>query len=301
MSEHTEEELREETAVAAGTPEEGVRTDLPPAPSAPGGFFARVASGLIYVVVFIGCIMFGTIPTALLVSVMSGLCCHEFFQMTKRDGKVTNDSMGLAAAVLFPLAALGDGVLLSALLFILILSVGLWYVYSPRTRIADVAVTLMGPLYTGFMLSAIVLLRDAIPGLPGAVLTVGVCASLWVSDSFAYLVGRAIGRHKMAPRISPKKTWEGFAGGVAGAVIVWLILFATGMFAFDAVFAVFCGVVVAVLGVFGDLIESRIKRGVGVKDSGSLMPGHGGMLDRCDSLIFGCITAELLLSIGGIL
>lgn len=301
MSEHTEEELREETAVSGGAPEEGARADLPPAPSAPGGFFARVASGLIYVVVFIGCIMFGTIPTALLVSVMSGLCCHEFFQMTKRDGKVTNDSMGLAAAVLFPLAALGDGVLLSALLFILILSVGLWYVYSPRTRIADVAVTLMGPLYTGFMLSAIVLLRDAIPGLPGAVLTVGVCASLWVSDSFAYLVGRAIGRHKMAPRISPKKTWEGFAGGVAGAVIVWLILFATGMFAFDAVFAVFCGVVVAVLGVFGDLIESRIKRGVGVKDSGSLMPGHGGMLDRCDSLIFGCITAELLLSIGGIL
>ncbi|WP_144742993.1 phosphatidate cytidylyltransferase [Enorma burkinafasonensis] len=301
MSEHTEEELREETAVAVAEPEEGARTDLPPAPSAPGGFLARVASGLIYVVVFIGCIMFGTIPTALLVSVMSGLCCHEFFQMTKRDGKVTNDSLGLAAAVLFPLAALGDGVLLSALLFILILSVGLWYVYSPRTRIADVAVTLMGPLYTGFMLSAIVLLRDAIPGLPGAVLTVGVCASLWVSDSFAYLVGRAIGRHKMAPRISPKKTWEGFAGGVVGAVIVWLILLATGMFRFDAVFAVFCGVVVAVLGVFGDLIESRIKRGVGVKDSGSLMPGHGGMLDRCDSLIFGCITAELLLSIGGIL
>lgn len=301
MVEDNEGQLDEGASIEPHMEEGAAQTGLPPAPSAPGGFFTRVASGLVYVLVFVGCIMLGTIPTALLVSVMSGLCCHEFFQMTKRDGKVANDALGLTAAVLFPLAALGEGVVLSALLFILILSVGLWYVYSPRTRIADVAVTLMGPLYTGFMLSAIVLLRDAIPGLAGAVLTVGVCASLWVSDSFAYLVGRAIGRHKMAPRISPKKTWEGFAGGIAGSVIVWVILFATGMFAFDIVFAVFCGIVVAVLGVFGDLIESRLKRGVGVKDSGSLIPGHGGMLDRCDSLIFGCITAELLLAIGGIL
>ena len=84
-------------------------------------------------------------------------------------------------------------------------------------------------------------------------------------------------------------------------MIVWLILVLTGLFTFDALFAILCGALVAVLGVFGDLIESRIKRGVGVKDSGNLIPGHGGMLDRCDSLIFGCITAQLLLYLGGVL
>ena len=265
------------------------------------GLSVRIASGVIYVGLFIGCIIAGTVPTALFIALMSGLCSHEFFQMVRRDGKVPNELIGDVAAVLFPLAALGESVLLTALIFLFMLAIGLWYVYTPRARLADVAATLMGPVYTGFMLSAIVLLRDAIPGIPGAVLTIGVCASLWVSDSFAYLAGKAFGRHKMAPRISPKKTWEGFAGGVAGSIIVWLILCATGLFRFDVLFAVVCGAAVAVLGVFGDLIESRIKRGVGVKDSGHLIPGHGGMLDRCDSLIFGCITAQLLLHLGGIL
>lgn len=265
------------------------------------GLSVRIVSGVVYVGLFIGCILAGTIPTALFIALLSGLCAHEFFQMVCRDGKVPNEVIGDVAAVLFPLAALGDSVLLTALIFLFMLAIGLWYVYTPRARIADVSATLMGPIYTGFMLSSIVLLRDALPGLAGPVLTIGVCASLWVSDSFAYLVGKAFGKHKMAPRISPKKTWEGFAGGIAGSVLVWLILVLTGLFTFDVFFAILCGALVAVLGVFGDLIESRIKRGVGVKDSGNLIPGHGGMLDRCDSLIFGCITAQLLLYLGGIL
>lgn len=265
------------------------------------GLSVRVVSAVVYAVLFIGCILAGTIPCALFIALLSGLCAHEFFQMVRRDGKMPNEIIGDIAAVLFPLAALGDSVLLTALIFLFMLSLGLWYVYTPRARITDVAATLMGAVYTGFMLSSIVLLRDALPGWAGAVLTIGVCASLWVSDSFAYLVGKAVGRHKMAPRISPKKTWEGFVGGIVGSILVWLILYATGLFTFDAFFAVVCGAVVAVLGVIGDLIESRIKRAVGVKDSGHLIPGHGGMLDRCDSLIFGCITAQLLLHIGGVL
>ena len=161
--------------------------------------------------------------------------------------------------------------------------------------------TLMGPVYTGYMLSSVVLLRDAVPGFPGALLTVGICASLWVSDSFAYLVGSKIGRHKMVPKISPNKSWEGFVGGIVGSVIVWCILAVTGLYRLNIPYAMLCGVIVSILGVFGDLIESRIKRGVGVKDSGNLIPGHGGMLDRNDSLIFGSITAQLLLIIGGVI
>ncbi|WP_239284937.1 phosphatidate cytidylyltransferase [Collinsella sp. An2] len=269
--------------------------------SALARFMTRVVSGLIYVGLFIGCLLGGTLSTAIFMAVVSWICCSEFFDMMRRDGKVPNAPLGLVAAALFPLAALGDSYFLSAALFLLVLSVGLWYVYSPRCRISDVSVTLMGPIYTGYMLSSVVLLRDAIPGFPGALLTVGVCASLWVSDSFAYLVGSKIGRHKLVPKISPHKSWEGFFGGILGSVIVWCILFATGFFRMDLWYAVLCGVVVSVLGVFGDLIESRIKRGVGVKDSGTLIPGHGGMLDRNDSLIFGAITAQLLLIIGGVI
>lgn len=128
------------------------------------GFITRAAAGIVYAVVFILCLVLGIVPTAIFVSVMSGLCCFEYFRMTKLDGKVANERLGIAAAVLFPLSALGDSLLLNALLFALMLAVGIWYVCSSRTRISDVAVTLMGPIYTGFMLSAIVLLRDAVPG-----------------------------------------------------------------------------------------------------------------------------------------
>ncbi|OUO62605.1 phosphatidate cytidylyltransferase [Collinsella sp. An271] len=261
----------------------------------------RTGFGLIYAALFIGCLMLGTMPTAIFVAAMSWLCCFEFYRMMRLDGKVPNELLGLAAAFLFPLSALVDPLWLTALIFILVLSMGLWYVYSPRTRIADVAVTAFGPIYTGFMMSAIVLTRDALPGFEGALLSIGVCASLWVSDSCAYLVGSRIGKHKMVPKISPNKSWEGFVGGLFGSVIIWLILWATGLYDLELWFAIVTALIVSVLGVFGDLIESRIKRGVGVKDSGNLIPGHGGMLDRSDSLIFGCITAYLLLHIGGVL
>lgn len=267
----------------------------------PSGLVVRTAFGLIYAALFIGCLVAGTLPTALFVAAMSWLCCFEFFRMMRLDGKVPNELLGLAAAVLFPLSALVDPLWLSALLFVLVLSLGLWYVFFPRTRLADIAITAFGSMYTGFMMSAIVLLRDSVAGFPGALLSVGVCASLWASDSFAYLVGSRFGKHKMVPKISPHKSWEGFAGGLAGSVVIWLILWATGLYGFNLAFAIGTGLAVSVLGVFGDLIESRIKRGVGVKDSGNLIPGHGGMLDRSDSLIFGCITAYLILKIGGVI
>lgn len=265
------------------------------------GLVVRAAFGLIYVALFIGCLLLGTLPTALFVAAMSWLCCFEFFRMMRLDGKVPNELLGLTAAVLFPLSALVDPLWLTALIFLLVLTLGLWYVFSPRTRIADIAVTAFGPIYTGFMLSSIVLLRDSLDGFSGALLPIGVCASLWVSDSFAYLVGSRFGKHKMVPKISPHKSWEGFFGGLFGSVIIWLILLVTGLYRIDLAFAVITGLAVAILGVFGDLLESRIKRGVGVKDSGNLIPGHGGMLDRSDSLIFGCITAYLILKIGGVI
>lgn len=264
-------------------------------------FLVRSAAGIVYAVLFIGSLLMGVVPTALFTAVMAGLCCYEFYQMARIDGKVPNEFVGLVAAVLFPLSALVDAVWLTVLNFLMVLLLGLWYVQNPRTRMADVAITAFGPLYTGYMLSAIVLLREAIPGFEGALLSIGVCASLWLSDSFAYMVGSKFGKHKMVPKISPKKSWEGFFGGLLGSLVVWIIMWSTGLYEFNVWYAVLCGVVVSVMGVFGDLIESRIKRGVGVKDSGNLIPGHGGMLDRSDSLIIGVITAYLMLHLGGVL
>ncbi len=263
------------------------------------GFIPRAAAGIVYAVVFILCLVLGIVPTAIFVSVMSGLCCYEFFRMTRLDGKVANERLGITAAVLFPLSALGDSLLLNALLFALMLAVGIWYVWSPRTRISDVAVTLMGPIYTGFMLSAIVLLRDAVPGFAGALLSVGVCASLWVSDSFAYIVGSRIGKHKMVPKISPKKSWEGFFAGIVGSMVIWGLFTLIPGLNLNLPEALGFGLVCGLVGVLGDLAESRIKRNSGFKDSGTIMPGHGGLLDRCDSLFLVAASSAILLVISG--
>ena len=116
-------------------------------------------------------------------------------------------------------------------------------------------------------------------------LTVSVLVLVWTTDSMAYFVGRAIGRRPLAPRISPKKTWEGTLGGAAFAVAAGAVLKVTLLPFLTWPDAVALALICGVLGQLGDLAESKMKRAVGVKDSGALLPGHGGMLDRFDSMI----------------
>ena len=122
---------------------------------------------------------------------------------------------------------------------------------------------------------------------------------IWVNDVFAYLVGVTFGKHRLCERISPKKSWEGFFGGLIGAVGAALLfgyLFGGNLCIWGGL-----GLIVALTGVAGDLVESLIKRSVDVKDSGALMPGHGGVLDRFDALILSVPFAVVYLLIVGIL
>ena len=115
-------------------------------------------------------------------------------------------------------------------------------------------------------------------------LPLGILFLHWQADSMAYFAGRFMGRRTLFPRISPRKTWEGFAGGIAGNLLLgWLfeVVWPTEQFNWILV-----GLVIAVMGLFGDLVESMIKRNLDVKDSGGLLPGHGGLLDRFDGFFF---------------
>ncbi len=262
----------------------------------------RTTSGAVYALLVIGCLLAGPFATTLLVVAMAWLCCSEFFRIARMGGRMPNEIFGLAAALLFPLSAYGRGVAgMSIVLLLFLVAMAAWYVATPRANIADVAVTVFGPVYTSFAFSSIVLIRVSDKGLTGALLTLGVMLSLWANDCMAYLVGSRIGKHKLAPRISPNKSWEGFWAGLLGSVLVWVVLAIAGVLGVKTWLSVVLGLVVGVVGVVGDLFESRIKRGVGVKDSGNLMPGHGGLLDRSDSLLFGSVAAYMLLYIGGII
>ena len=263
---------------------------------------ARTTSGAIYAILVLVCIYLGPFATTLIVAAMAWLCCSEFFRMARMTGRMPNEIVGLTAAVIFPLAELFGGhewVFLAVLL--LLGSCAIWYVATPRATVSDVALSVFGPLYTSLMFSCIVLIRQCDPGYEGALLTVGVMGSVWLNDATAYFVGSRFGKHKLAPRISPHKSIEGFWGGLAGGLCVWIIVALLGVRGIELADAIPIGLLVGVSGVIGDLFESRIKRGVGVKDSGNLMPGHGGMLDRSDSMLFAGAVAALLLLAEGII
>jgi phosphatidate cytidylyltransferase len=117
---------------------------------------------------------------------------------------------------------------------------------------------------------------------PGII--VGFFILLWTNDSGAYLIGISIGRHRLMERISPKKSWEGFFGGlILAAVVAWLLSGWLGVV--DRITWIIISIIISIAGTYGDLVESMLKRSIGVKDSGNIMPGHGGFLDRFDSAV----------------
>jgi phosphatidate cytidylyltransferase len=131
---------------------------------------------------------------------------------------------------------------------------------------------------------------------PGII--IGFFLLLWANDTGAYLTGITFGKHKLMERISPKKTWEGFFGGVVTAVLIaWLLSGWLGVI--DNIHWAIIAVIISVAGTYGDLVESMLKRSIGVKDSGTIMPGHGGFLDRFDSAIISFPLVYLFISLFG--
>lgn len=145
----------------------------------------------------------------------------------------------------------------------------------------DVAVAVLGIMYIGYGFKFLLLTRQS-----GLDLLLFVLFVVWATDIGAYLIGRKLGKHKLAPSISPNKTIEGAAGGVVLALIVAFIYLAFYPQAYSTIGMLILTIVLSVSGQLGDLVESAFKRYYNVKDSGNLLPGHGGILDRFDSLLF---------------
>lgn len=153
----------------------------------------------------------------------------------------------------------------------------------PPSALAALSTTLLGVVWVGGGLGCLILVRD----LPehGQLAIFTVLIAVFADDTAAFLVGRTVGRHRMAPAISPRKSWEGFVGGtVAAMAVVFFSLYRQDFLTIPEALAL--GAIVAVAATVGDLFESAVKRDFGVKDSGRLLGGHGGVLDRLDALLF---------------
>ena len=264
-------------------------------------FMTRAVVGVGYGVLVLVCLLMGRWATTALLCVFAWQCCNEFYKMMRMAGRMPNELIGLAAAVAFPIAANISYLYSGVAAFLLAIATGVWYVLTPRANISDVALTVFGPMYTSLLFTSILKFRAVDPGIMGGILTFAVMASIWVNDSFAYIFGSRFGRTKLAPKISPNKSWEGFFGGMLGSILVWVLISLLGLMPVPVPMAILTGIVLGIFGVIGDLFESRIKRSVGVKDSGNIMPGHGGLLDRHDSMLFGVMAAAFVLKVGGLL
>jgi len=245
----------------------------------------RLLSTLILLPLFVWMVADGPVWVFGAVMVLAGaLGQWEFTGMFERAGVRTFRLLGLVGGSLVTASfalPVSERVVLTAVLLAL-LAVGLLRPPAARPAWEPVAVTLFGVCYVNWLLGYTFWLRDLEAGREWILLLVGVT---WLGETAAYLVGSTVGRHKLAPAISPRKTVEGALAQLVMSVLAALGARATFFPALSLESAVVVGLLLGVVGQAGDLLESAIKRSVGTKDTGRLIPGHGGMLDRVDSLL----------------
>ncbi|MEP6774989.1 MAG: phosphatidate cytidylyltransferase [Chloroflexota bacterium] len=279
----------------------------------------RVLSGTVLLALVLAAIWLRGPLLLALVATAAVLAAHEFYSIVRRAGYQPWYPAGLALTLLFALrsyiagdlvagvAYSGPGVAAEVMAVILVLVLALVRMGAawarsgePATRDgaelmdrspylvwADLGLTLAGAFYTGGLLGyapVLASLSETSTHGDGVAWMLAVLLCTAACDTGAYFVGSLLGRHKMIPQISPGKTWEGLGGAVLGAVVAALAL--SGILRISWWGALLLGLLVCAAAVSGDLCESLLKRAAGVKDSGTIIPGHGGVLDRIDSILF---------------
>lgn len=246
--------------------------------------FTRVITAIIAVALFVPLIWIGSWPLVIGMAVLAVIGLSEFLNMKKIKVSSPPAILSMIGVALMVLSVYFP-ILFAAEVFsrIIISTMVLLFLYSlafQQTKTRDIAEMLLMMIYIGIGFYTFVALRMSDLSLLGLILLV-----VWATDSGAYLIGRKIGKTKLAPTISPNKTVEGALGGTVLSsllVFIFLLYFPQS----DSLFATFLlMVVVSITGQVGDLLESKIKREYDTKDSGNILPGHGGILDRFDSLL----------------
>lgn len=258
----------------------------------------RIRTAIVAIPIALCLIKLGGLPFALGVLLLGLVGFREFQDMLTKDGIQVYRAMGMAGTCLLILAAgagHGDWLLPLVTLFSLLVMLEGLYCYAQGHFPENTGLTCMALVYLGLPFAHFILLRELtgpVHTLPlwgpmslGEALLWTVMFATWASDTFAYFGGRAFGRTKLLPRVSPKKTREGALCGFIGCVLtVWLL--GNVWLGYPLLPVLLLGIGIGIFAPLGDLVESILKRSCDIKDSGNFFPGHGGVLDRCDSLIF---------------
>ena len=249
-------------------------------------FLSRVLVAAAGIPIVLGAVYLGGWYLFALAVAASLVALHEFYGMARPLRPLVLAGYGGVVAALLGVELGGVEWMLGGFLATFLLAFFLFLVATTRAP-ATVAIsgTILGAAWIGFGLALLLLLRE----LPehGRLAAFTVLIAVWADDTAAYLAGRLFGRHKFSPALSPRKTWEGFVVGTAAAVFVaFVALYQERQEFLTIAESLALGAIVAVAAAVGDLFESALKRDMEVKDTGTILAGHGGVLDRIDSLLF---------------
>ena len=258
---------------------------------------SRLVIALVGIPVVLGAVYLGGWWLFALIAIAALLGLHEFWLLTKPLAPLA--PAGYIGGILALVGAETGGVLwmVGGVMVALALAFVLKGISATRQApTASISATVMGSVWVGCGLAFMLLIRD-IPDT-GRLAAFTVILAVWAGDTLAYVGGRLLGRHRMAPNTSPGKTWEGFAFGTAATIFVaFVALYKQHFLTIGESIAL--GAALAVAAPAGDLFESMLKRDAGVKDAGSLLGGHGGMLDRLDALLFAAPAAYFCIAAFG--
>ncbi len=272
--------LPRRSVIPSPSTREGAGRDLPVA----------IATGVAFVLVALLCLELGTVATLALATVVVVLSVAECYAALRRGGRRPATLLGLVATAGLMVAAYTKGLPALPLVLVLVVMTSMvWHLVGVDrgSTVEGVASTLLGFVWVGFLgsFSAQLLAPGLFPHRHGIAFFLGAVVATIGADVDALAIGSWLGRHYLAPTVSPNKTWEGLIGGAVVAIALSAAI--TGqVHPWTVPKAALLGLVVAVVAPIGDLCESLVKRDLGVKDMGSILPGHGGVLDRVDALLF---------------
>ncbi|WP_290391031.1 phosphatidate cytidylyltransferase [uncultured Bacteroides sp.] len=270
-------------------------------------FIQRAVTGVLFVIVLVGCILYSPLSFGILFTIISALSVHEFAQLVNRSGEVSINKTitALGGAYLFlalmsfcTQQSIGARIFLPYLGLLLYMMITELYL-KKKNPTGNWAYSMLSQLYVALPFALLNVLAFQYSTETSSVsynpiLPLSIFVFIWLSDTGAYCTGSLIGKHRLFERISPKKSWEGSIGGGIFSIA------SSFVFAYFFSFMLWwqwvgLAIVVVIFGTWGDLTESLMKRQLGIKDSGNILPGHGGMLDRFDSALMAIPAAVVYL------
>ncbi len=258
----------------------------------PGNTTQRVLVSLVAIPVIVGASYFGGIYFFAFTAFVAVTSFYEFSSFVKNKYIHTNTWLGITFILILLVNEFFHYLDVYFLVLLLTILLTLFELFRNNgSAIINIGTTLLGVFYIGFFADALLAIRELYPRIDylynrGGLVIISILAAIWICDSAAFFGGTSMGKHKLFPRVSPQKSWEGAVFGFVFSILTMLLAKVIILDFLSWTSVIILGIIIGIIGQTGDLIESLFKRDAGVKDSSNLIPGHGGIFDRFDSLLY---------------